>query len=184
MRRTFRRAFVVGCGSGAVVTFAGCLNFLGGESGSPTRTPPRYDCDAADRPAPSPPASDDAVEPRSYPPISNLQDGVDGVVECERTFRRNSLVASEGESLVGFGTSNVDATEHDAPDGANVVRVEYEFYYETEEGDDVEITDSPTITASYYVDDSVVIRAEKRGQTDDGLDPDPWTSGEVIECSE
>lgn len=205
MNRATRRTFVTSCSLGTVVSLAGCL---GGEDAlrtptndtptnaetpthspspdtmTPTRSPPTYECDSAARPEPDAPDREDTVEPISYPPISELLDGTDGVVEYERAYRRNSLVATEGQSLVGFGMSNVDATEHDSPDSSNVVRVEYTFYYETEdENGEVTITDSPTINASYYVDDAVVIRAEKRGPTDDGLDPDPLADGEVLECS-
>lgn len=206
MDRATRRKFVSSCSLGSVVALAGCLDGedasrtptndtpTNAETPTPdpqpdtmtlTRRPPTYDCESAARPEPDALDREDAVEPISYPPIPELLGGTEGVVEYERAYRRNSLVASEGQSLVGFGMSNVDATEHDSPDGSTIVRVEYTFYYETEdENGDVTITDSLTITASYYVDDVVVIRTEKRGPTDGGLDPDPLADGRVLECSE
>ncbi|WP_280178836.1 hypothetical protein [Halorussus halobius] len=38
--------------------------------------------------------------------------------------------------------------------------------------------------ASYYVDESVLVRAARTGRPDDddALDPDPWATSEPVDC--
>jgi hypothetical protein len=70
-----------------------------------------------------------------------------------------------------------------------VVRVLYTYYYNYDDSPDPETTatvhaDSPTMYATYYLDDRVLVRAGEYGMLDDesALRPDPWDSGKVVEC--
>jgi hypothetical protein len=69
---------------------------------------------------------------------------------------------------------------------AGLGRCQY-TYNETYESSDGLVTgDSPTTVVTYYVDESLIARAEKTGAANerDALDPDPWESGVVLEPSE
>lgn len=158
--------------------------------------PPAYDCEETDRPEPDPPDDEDAIGPATYPdrPESLTDDErmVQYVEAYEAAYRRNSLVAKYWNSLVRFNLSVSETWTYDGPDDAAVVRLQYQYSDEVETRDGVMVGDSPTIFVSYYVDASVVIRAERTGlredeselRPDDALDPDPWKLGEPLECFE
>ncbi|USZ67803.1 hypothetical protein NGM10_13840 [Halorussus salilacus] len=145
----------------------------------------------ADRPDPDPPDEDaeDAVEPTAYPTRPDSLADEDEVAEYveayERAYRRNALVEEWGDDLTRQTTSVRDVRTDDAPEGAAVVRVRYTYSETVEQPEGTEMHgDSPTVFASYYVDESVVVRAEDTGPRDDedALDPDPWETGEPVEC--
>lgn len=185
----------------ALISLAGCLGDpLAGSSDGARTTPPEYDCATADRPEPDELDADSsdtestdedagAVEPTAYPTrpasLSDDEEAAEYVQAYERAYRRNALVERWGDDLTEQSTWIEGVRTYDAPEGAAVVRVQYTYSETVEESDGTEIIgDSPTVYASYYVDDSVVIRAVDTGLRDDerALDPDPWETGEPLEC--
>lgn len=196
-----RRRLVSLAGGGLPVLLGGCLDGVweGGGPGllsSERSEPPEYDCEEADRPEPDPPDDEDAIGPATYPdrPESLTDDErmVQYVEAYEEAYRRNSLVAKYWNSLVRFGMSVSETWTYDDPDDAAVVRLQYRYSEEVETRDGVMVGDSATIFVSYYVDASVVIRAERTGlredeselRPNDAFDPDPWEQGEPLECFE
>lgn len=162
-----------------------------------TRTdPPEYNCEAADRPEPDAPDDEDAIAPAEYPirPASLTDDerAVRYVEAYEEAYRRNSLVEQYRNRLVRFGMSVGETWTYDGPNDAAVVRLQYRYSEEVETANGIVVGDSPTIFVSYYVDESVVVRAKRTGlregeselDPDPALDPDPWKEGEPLECFE
>lgn len=151
------------------------------EPPSPERLP------SAVRPAAEEPpnASDDTVAPIGYPerPESYTDESVGAFVESyERAYRRNGLLAEYGGSLIDQGTAVDWVRTLDATTTAGVGQLQYRYSATIDEGEEIVVSDSPTVVATYYVDDSVVARAEATGRRErrDVLDPDPWEAGEVL----
>lgn len=180
-----RRRVLLTSGTGLGVLVGGCLDL-------PTdgrQNPPEYDCAVASRPTPS--ESDDEPRPEKaqYPQrpesLSNDTAVIEYAKRYERAYRWNKEHEQYGDEFIGVGLSVNDVWTHDAPGGAAVVRLRYWYWagYEQSDGSTPHY-DSPTIYVSYYVDDSVVIRAVDEGyqEDDDELDPDPWRSGTPVEC--
>lgn len=75
----------------------------------------------------------------------------------------------------------------EADGNAGIGRCEYQYGTEIEDGDTIaEGSSHGYIVVTYYVDDSMIVRAKDRGGVNrsDELDPDPWESGVVLEPSE
>jgi len=160
-------------------------------TGTPSSTAerPTYDCDAADRP-PTPELDADPpgdAERYTYPdrPESLSTEEMRSYVErYEQAYRLNTL-HSEWEANLNHASVVVEETDtYDAPDGTAIAQVKYTYDAEIE-GDDgpIEI-DSPRMYASYYVDDTVVLRAIDTEHQEDAsrLIADPIEQGRPVEC--
>lgn len=149
---------------------------------------PEYDCSRASRPEPSAPDSSDSVKPASYPdPPADPEDDdrlVAFVEAFEEAYRRNSLVERDGEYITYFEFFTSETWTEDAPEGAGVAGVEYVFTYREEFDGDVGIGDSAPQTAVYYVDDSVALRAHRKGRRGHSVVPDPREDGDEVACYE
>lgn len=150
---------------------------------------PSYDCDTAYRP-PAPSADDDPpgeADRYRYPerPDSLADESavVSYVESYERAYRLNDLRTEHGSDLVHAGVFQYETWVHEATADTAIVRVKYAFGYGIDRHDGQVEADSPTIYASYAVDDDAVLRAVERGYQEDesGLNPDP-AAGSVVEC--
>lgn len=204
-----RRDLLTGIGLSGVL--AGCLGTerLAGNNDAETPTerieiseggtsfegrdePPEYDCETADRPEPDAPdaSEEEAVEPLSYPdPLDSFDDDtttIEYVEAYERAYRRNTLVAEWGAQLIQFSMGIEGTKRFDSPVDAALVRIQYHYSETVEQSDGTVVGDSPTIFVTYYLDQSVVIRAESSDRPEDldALDPDPWLAGNPVECFE
>lgn len=156
---------------------------------NPTAEPSAYDCDTANRPpSPGPDADPPGdAERYTYPdrPDSPSNEAVRSYVErYERAYRLNELRSRWGANLDHAGVFVEGTDTYDAPDGAVIARVEYAYGAGIEGNDGPIEVDSPTIYASYYVDDDVVLRAVEEGHQEDEsrLIPDPIEQGQPVEC--
>jgi hypothetical protein len=194
MRRR-RLLGLVGVGLG--LGTAGCSSeddpSLGiGASPRPSRreSPPEYDCGEASRPTLTDDARARGHEPLDYPdgppPLGEDQTVVEYVTQYERALVQRRVRNDAPERVTAFGLNGGTRT-YAAPADAALVRFRYTYYYEYEAAGNRSVhADSPTNYATYYVDESVVVRAEREGFLDDAdeekLIPDPWEDGEPIEC--
>lgn len=156
------------------------------------RDPPSPDTlTTADRPSATEPpnATQDTVSPLSYPaePASYTTETVADFVEAyESAYRRNSLLQEHQSTLIAQGafvrSTGTLATAADAGIG----RMQYVYSASYEDGEQVVVEDSAMHLVTYYVSESVVVRAgitdraEQRGI----LRPDPWMTGVVLEPTE
>jgi hypothetical protein len=154
------------------------------------RDPPA-DLQTATRPpaAEPPDPTDDTVSPLAYPdrPESYTAGGVEAFVEAyEGAYRRNSLLGDHGRALIAQGSAFDWTHALAVAEDAGVGRCQYRYSESVERADGVVVGDSPTMVVTYYVDDSVVVRAESTGRRErrDVLDPDPWETGFVLEPAE
>ena len=182
-----RRQLLLLAGTGPSFMASGCLS-IRPSSDSDEVEPPEPDCDEASRPEPDDPGPDteDALGPTTYPekPTSFDDDTLLEYAEAyERAYRRNTLVEQFGDRLRDYDLIVRDIRVEEEGEGA-VVRIEYTFSetYEDAGSDATLIGDSGKVVA-YYVDESVLVRAETdRSQNDSG--PDPLAQGTVLECFE
>ncbi|QLG28046.1 hypothetical protein HUG10_10980 [Halorarum halophilum] len=152
--------------------------------------PPEYDCDTAERPEPDAldTSDEDAVEPVSYPAPLDSTANQDTVVtyikEYEQAYRRNESVSRWEAQLDQFSMGFSDTRVYDSPVNAALVRVQYQYGETIEQSGEVVYADSPIIFVTYYVDQSVVIRAEsgRTPEDPDTLYPDPWLEGNPVQC--
>lgn len=139
-------------------------------------------------------ANEETVDPIWYPgkPASYSSRSVRSFVETfERAYRRNEVLGKYGGGLVAHRFDFDWTAALDASETAGVGRCQYS-YTTAERSDSADddasriVGDSPTYVVTYYVDDSVVVRAEDSGKVDrrDELTPDPWESGVVLEDAE
>lgn len=141
-------------------------------------------------PATEPPdPMEDTVSPLSYPdrPTSYTTESVAAFVEeYERAYRRNGLLADHGRSLIAQMSAFHWTHTLAADDDAGVGRAQYAYSESVEQADGVVVGDSPILAVTYYVDDSVVVRAQDTGEREnrDVLEPDPWETGVVLEPTE
>lgn len=184
----------------ATPLFAGCTSLSSSED-SPdgtaentllgNRSPPsREDLDTALRPpAEEPPdATDETVPPIQYPtkPTTYDETSITQFVDAhERAYQRNEPLERLGGDLtdhtfwwhwtVSLGTS----------ENAGVGRGQYRYAYtRQEDGTGTEVvSDGPRVVVTYYVDESMIVRAQKEGEASrrDELAPDPWESGVILE---
>ncbi len=144
----------------------------------PTETRP-----PAERP---PDTTADTVSPRPYPtrPAEYTDRSVRTFVRShERALRRNESLAGWGGSLVSQ-RSTFDWSITLAADGdAGVGRCQYSYSEAADDDDDHVVGAPATNVVTYYVDDSVIVRARDSGSVDrrDELHPDPWESGVALE---
>ena len=134
-------------------------------------------------------SGEDASAALAYPQrpesLADQSAVVDYVTRYERAYRRNDLRTEHGSALRTVGLAVEGTRTYDAPEGAAIVRVRYTFYYEVGGPTETPVhADSPTTYASYYVDESVVLRAAASGLREDesALDPDPLAEGVPVEC--
>lgn len=160
-------------------------DYLLGKSGPPSRE----DLESARRPpVEDPPEStEDTVSPREYPstPSSFGADAVEQFVEShERAYRCNALLEQFGADLVSFEPDWDWTVALDSDGDAGVGRCSYRYSDRVDQGDGSEaIGDSPTFVVTYYVDDSLIVRAEDTGRVKsrNELSPDPWETGVILE---
>ena len=194
-RRHFLGVLAVGFGLGT----AGCSSETESPpaetpSGEPTdannRTvPPEYDCDEASRPTlrEAVRARNETLEPLPYPdgppPLGNEGAVTDYVTQYERAYVRKRERRDAAGSVTNFDLYPPDAKTYRVLGGSAVVRLKYWFTYQIGDGT---VLDSSTQYATYYIDESVVIRTERDGPLEDegALVPDPWESGVPVECFE
>lgn len=138
-------------------------------------------------PAEKPPdAAQDTVSPRDYPakPTEYTDQSIQTFVEShERAYRRNGLLARWGSAVVSQGFEFDWTVTLNTNEGAGIGRCQYRYNWTTKEGDDYTVGDSATIVVTYYVDDSMIVRAEDTGRVErrHELAPDPWESGVILE---
>ncbi|WP_262174638.1 hypothetical protein [Haloarcula laminariae] len=170
---------------------------MSGTSESPTGTQsqtrtvvetPVYDCEDANRP-PKPPTSEEPVDGRyTYPqrPESLSDESVvlPYIEAYERAFRLNDLYSQYSANLIHASIIIYDTWTYEAPKGAAIARLKYTYGYGYAQGDRQVEADSPTIYASYYIDEAVVHRRVIRGHQEDEskLVPDPTEGGLPVEC--
>mgnify|MGYP000315484329 CR=1 FL=1 len=186
-----RRALLALGGSALSLSVTGCLD-NSGDTSTTTRAPPDVECDEASRPQPEPPDGDDLVQPAEYPgpPPAQLNDesAIEYVEQFERSYRTN-MELSQTYRLHLISVSVAETQVFDTPGEAAVVRLRTHFSgtAQTEEAEGELHYDIWDAYVSYYVDSAVVVRAEKRSQSEvdtDELDPDPFESGEPVACFE
>lgn len=133
-------------------------------------------------------ATEETVAPIPYPdkPSSYNPETLEDFIESyERAYRRNDLLRAHGGKLISQGF-DFDWTRTLAiSDGVGVGRTQYRFNEAVKENDGIVIGDSATHVVTYYVDESVVVRAETTGRREhrDVLVPDPWESGVILRSS-
>lgn len=154
-------------------------------SATATETPPEPpSCTDPGRPEPE--RGSDGVEPMSYPATRpDLEESEamgDYITAYERAYRTNSLLEEYGTDLTYVTVVEGNPRFFDSSSASVIGRLEYFYVFETTE----DRTRSPTVYASYYIDDSVVVRTWSRGYIGDEseLDPDPREVGDVLECFE
>jgi hypothetical protein len=145
---------------------------------------------AARPPATEPPnATEDTNEPLSYPdnPASYTAEAVGEFVEAyERAYRRNDLLDEYGSALAGQGLYPNGVETLAVTEGAGVGRIQYTYSATVKQADGYVIDDSVVYLVTYYVDESVVVRAATTDQREhrDVLVPDPWESGVILKSHE
>lgn len=157
-----------------------------------TRDPPSREELPTNRrpPAEDPPdATEDTVSPRSYPtrPTEYTDQSVRTFVRSyELAYRRNDLLERRGNTLVSQSSSFDWTVTLDVDGDAGIGRCKYRYSETTRENGDTIVGDSATNAVTYYVDDSMIVRARDTGSVDQRgeLHPDPWESGIVLEPSE
>lgn len=153
--------------------------------------PPAYDCANASRPEPDPPDDEEAVQPVEYPEqpdsLADEEEVFEYVEAYEEAYLQNELVEEYGDGLVEHSLMMEDSRRFEAPDDVWIIRVQY-THGETieEETEGLIYADSATISVTYYVDESVVIRAETDEylEDEDEFKPNPWERGTLVECFE
>ena len=168
---------------------AGCLSdFSSGEEIRGEPVPPSGDdLETAPRPFAEEPSNvtDETVSPKEYPdkPTSYNDGAVVEFVEAhERAYRRNTLLNRFGGNLVSH-RSYWDWTESlETTENAGVGRCQYNYSETQRENGEEIIGDSPNIVVTYYVDDSMIVRAEDMGSASNRNEmyPNPWETGVVL----
>ncbi|WP_435359598.1 hypothetical protein [Haloarchaeobius sp. DFWS5] len=185
-----RRHLLALAGTGLSLSLAGCQETFGSEA---TAEAPSYDCESAYRPPPTAPGTDDGqtVAPLDYPDrpnsLSSDSDAIAYVEDYERAYQRNRLLQRHGSELHQQNTSIEQSWTFAAPADAAIVRVQFSYGTAVEYGDEqAAYGDSWGEYATYYVDQSAVVRTGDRGEKDDPADlgSDPWESASVLECFE
>lgn len=181
---------------GAVASFpfvAGCSQVLSSGNGvlADRDVPERDQLLERSRPPAERPADagEETVESLQYPakPTTYNDETVKTFVEThERAYRRNNLLDKYGGDLVYHNvdfswTVTIDTSGH-----AGVGRCQYTFTTRIQDGDDYIVGDSATNLVTYYVDEEMIVRARDTGATDhrQGLAPDPWKTGVVLDDGE
>ena len=139
-----------------------------------TTTAVAVDCEAVERP---PVAADDAdeVEPRPYPGAPDDVPLIEWVIEHERAYVTNRLLAEHTvTAITGIGVE--ERTTEQRPAGT-VVRFQYSYGFETDDY----IADSPLVTAAYYVTEQGALRATNSGG-EFAADLDPTVEGNPVVC--
>ena len=184
-----RRALLTSM-AGVSLGLAGCFegDFTGSDESLDSGVVPAetFDCDDVDRPNPTPPARDGALEPATYPtPPNPLLEAADEYVrEFEAAYRRNAFIEDYGSETDGFDfefearrTNEVDSeSDHDAV----LVSIVYNLSTETRGNDD---TPERYTRVTYYVDENIVLRARYDGIADGpSFEPDPRSAGDPVAC--
>lgn len=147
-------------------------------------TPERGPPDCVDPERPEPDEGSGGVEPVSYPEkppsLQNDERVADYIVAYENAYRTNALLERQGSDLERVQLGIGGPEFFDSPPNSTIARVSYTYGYQWGSA----VADSPNTYVSYYVDDSVVARAEREGLLDDedALEPDPLEGGTVLEC--
>jgi len=207
-----RRALISQCGASLTALAAGCLD-ASSRTDADTRTSTEtttsdarsladvFDCQNASRPDPDVPAgverevtaggetrTETSVGSADYPSPPDASDDdavVDFAAAHEEVYRRNALVADNGEDLVGFGVSVHDRGLVERRHGIAFVRVEYVYYANVVRDDGLVHADSPIYAATYAVSDWGVARAVRGTADAEGpLDPHPIEDGSLAACFE
>jgi hypothetical protein len=174
-----RRSVLAGAAGGLGLALAGCLS-------ADADPADEVDCADADRPEPELPddAPGDAIEPADYPEGPPTDESPVAYVEAyESAYRRNSIIEGADGHVVGFGASPSGEVT-DRPADGTVVRLRYQYYWEVRRAADESPihADSPVVVVAYYVDESIVLRAEAEGHDADA--PDPLAEGRLLACHE
>ena len=189
-----RRTLLAIGGSALSLSVAGCLDApgsdLSGTQVEPLPGGPDVDCSESSRPQPEPQDGEDLVQPAEYPgppPVQlDEESAIEYVQRFEEAYRTNKEI-SQTDRLHWVSVSVVDTWTYDAPEGAAVVRLRTHFSgtAETEEAEGELHYDIWDVYVTYYVDPTLIVRAEKRNQSQVDtaeLDPDPFESGEPVAC--
>jgi len=135
-------------------------------------------------------ATEETASPIEYPskPVEYTDQSVETFVEShERAYRRNEALASEGGSLVSTSLDVDWTVTLDANGDAGIGRCKYRYETELKSGDGyAEGSSHGYLFTTYYVDESMIVRAITRdaGFGSLELDPDPWRSGVILESAE
>ncbi len=188
-------SLVSGCLGGssesATETLSGTPNEA--ENDTSTQTVPETpvaDCDMVYRPS-SPsqetdlPGEDERyIYPQRPESLSEASAVISYVSAYERAYRMNDLYSQHGTDLEHASLSIDDSWTYEAPNGAAIVRLKCTYGYVANRGGSRFTGDSPTIYVSYYISETVVLRAVERGYQEDesNLVPDPIEQGRPVEC--
>lgn len=192
MRRPRSRRSLLASVPATCVALTGCFEgrLTGSDGPSESGVVPAdaYDCDDTDRPAPSAPSHDEALEPADYPdpPESVLEEADDYVREFEESYRRNEFLAEYGPATRAFDfrlvSRQVDVVESEDDRDGVLVSIVYHLTTETRQADQPDEWDT---RVTYYVDENVVFRARYDGIADSpSFDPDPRDEGVPVTCLE
>lgn len=146
-------------------------------------------------PAEQPPdATEATASPRAYPskPSEYTDQSVRDFVESyERAYRHNDELAEWSGStgtLTSMSLSFDFTVTLDANGDAGVGRCAYRYGFavEDDDGGTIEGSSHGTIVVTYYIDESMTVRASHDGSANErhDLNPDPWRSGVVLEAPE
>lgn len=172
---------------------SGCLDNISTseEIRGETVPPSRDDLETAPRPtAEEPPnATNETVSPKQYPdkPTSYDDESIEKFVEAhEQAYRRNNLLNRFGGNLVSHSSYWDWTVSLETTESAGVGRCQYKYSETQRENGEETIGDSPNIVVTYYVDDSMVVRAEDMGEASNRneLHPNPWESGVILDSPE
>lgn len=145
-----------------------------------------FDCDDVERPDPSTPDRDGALEPATYPdPPAPSAETVDEFVrEFEAAYRRNAFIETYAEEAVGFDFEfdSQRTNEVESESGRDAVLVSIVYHLTTETRPSNSSSEQYT-RVTYYIDENIVLRAAYEGVADSpSFDPDPRTEGEPVAC--
>lgn len=145
-----------------------------------------FDCDDVDRPDPSPPIRDGALEPATYPTPPNplLESAGEYVREFEAAYQQNAFLEEYGSETEGFEfdleARDAKSVDAESDRGAKLVSLVYDLTTKTRRTPE---ESERSIRVTYYVDEYIVLRARYAGLADEPtFDPDPRNAGDPVAC--
>ncbi|WP_226377463.1 hypothetical protein [Haloterrigena turkmenica] len=145
-----------------------------------------FDCDDVDRPDPSPPIRDEALEPATYPTPPNplLESAGEYVRDFEAAYQHNAFLEEYGSETeeFEFDLEARDAKPVDAESDREAKLVSLVFDLTTKIRRTPEKSER-SIRVTYYVDEHIVLRARYSGLADEPtFDPNPRSAGGPVAC--
>ena len=184
-----RRDVLSGVAVGFVGLLAGCVSDDEADNGTATGAgdsdwdSAEVSCESGQRPEPSVPEDDEAVEPFSYPSLPDSWDEtalLDYAEAFERAYVGNEYVQSWGDDLRSFGLSASERELVVHGEERAVVWLEYTYSEATVTDGQISEGTSGTIHAQYAITTSWVRRTVADGA--DTEPDDPRETGQVVAC--